>query len=363
MKRVLTTAAAMTVAAHAAGAGGLDRSGQSILAIFETGGYAELSFGAVQPSVSGTADPIFGGFPSGTMSENYFSVGAAYKTELRNGLDIALIIDQPFGADVNYPAGTGYFAAGSTASLTSTALTGVLKYRMANNISIFGGLRYQTLEARVSVPFVGQYTAAGAPDDALGYLVGVGFEKPEIALRVALTYASAITHELDTAETLLGFLTFDSLTEIKTPQSVNLEFQTGIAKDTLLFGSVRWVDWTEFVIDPPNYPLSDPIVSYDSDTVSYALGLGRRFNEAWSAAVTLGYEAPTGGFASNLGPTDGYKSIGIGATYARDNLKITGGVRYVDIGDAQTTLGFGVSASDFTDNHAIGAGVKVAWSF
>lgn len=42
----------------AANAGGLDRSGQSIGAIFEDGRYVELSYGHVMPSVTG----VFMGF-------------------------------------------------------------------------------------------------------------------------------------------------------------------------------------------------------------------------------------------------------------------------------------------------------------
>ena len=61
--------------------------------------------------------------------------------------------------------------------------------------------------------------------------------------RVALTYNSAISYELPTTETsVLG--TVNSTTDTETPQSVNFEFQTGVAADTLLFGGVRWVDWT-----------------------------------------------------------------------------------------------------------------------
>ena len=359
MKRVIATATALAAGASTAGAGGVDKTGQSILVIFEKGSYAELSFGIIQPSVSGSAIPALGGFSSGSLAETYFSIGAAYKTELRDGLDLAVIIDQPFGADVSYPTGTNYFAQGSKAKLDATAVTGLLKYRMPNNISVFGGLRYELMRARASVPFVAGYTAVGATDAGFGYTIGAAFEKPEIALRVVLTYNSAIKHELDTVE----FGVLNSVTEIKSPQSLNLEFQTGIAKDTLLFGSVRWVDWTEFKVDPPNYPPPSPIVSYESDTISYALGLGRRFNETWSAAVTLGYEKPVGGFASNLGPTDGYKSIGLGATYTKDNMKVTGGIRYVDIGDAQTTLNDVTAAANFSGNSAVALGVKVGWSF
>ena len=76
--------------------------------------------------------------------------------------------------------------------------------------------------------------------------------------------------------------------------------------------------------------------------------------------MSLGYEATLGGFASNLGPTDGNRSVGLGATYTSGNVKVTGGVRYIKIGDAQTTLGLGVPASDFSGNSGIAAGLKVA---
>ncbi|MGL4279728.1 MAG: hypothetical protein ACRCS0_05125, partial [Albidovulum sp.] len=145
--------------------------------------------------------------------------------------------------------------------------------------------------------------------------------------------------------------------DVEVPQSVNLEFQTGIAKDTLVFGSVRWVDWTAFNITPQY--LGQPIVSNDDDTFSTSLGIGRRFNENWSGAVILGYEKTQGTPSGNLGPTDGYKSIGIAATYTIDNIKITGGVRYVDIGDT-TTKGV---RSQFSDNDGVGVGIRVAYSF
>jgi long-chain fatty acid transport protein len=359
MFKAAKTAGLMAGIGTSAMAGGVDRSGQSILAIFETGDYAELSFGLVQPNVSGIAVAGLGGFSSGDMADDYLSVGMTIKTQLREGLDFALIVDQPFGANVVYPDGTGYFANSTTAELKTSALSGVLKYTLPSNFSILGGLRYQTLSAKASVPFVAAYTADGGADAGVGYLVGVAYEKPEIALRVALTYNSRIEHDLETLE----FGALNTMTEIVTPQSVNLEFQTGIAKDTLVFGSMRWVDWTSFVIDPPAYPVASPLVSFDSDTVSYALGVGRRINETWSAALTLGFEPRVGGFSANLGPTDGYKSIGLGATYTKGPVKVTGGIRYVDIGDTQTTLSGVAAASNFKDNHAVAIGIKVGYSF
>ncbi|EEW25956.1 OmpP1/FadL family transporter [Rhodobacter ferrooxidans] len=363
MKKTVATLGVLAISAGAATAGGIDRSGQFMGVLFEKGNYAELSFGSVSPDVSGVAT-VFSptsGAASGDMSKSYAQIGGALKFKINDSLDAALIFDQPFGADVSYPAGSGYYAQGTTADLNTSAITGVLKYRLPSNISVYGGLRYQTFEAKASIPFVGGYTVNGAKDDAVGYLVGVAYEKPEIALRVALTYNSKIRHSLATTE----FGGPSPKTDIDTPQSVNLEFQSGIAKDTLLFGSVRWVDWTAFDISPATYGVitGNPLVSYHKDTVSYALGIGRKFSENWSAAVSVGYETKMGKFSTNLGPTDGKTSITLGATYTRDNMKISGGVTYVDIGNAQPTLNGTLPSANFRDNHAVGFGLKVGFSF
>lgn len=369
MKTTLTTLGALALTTAAAQAGGIDRSGQSILALFETGDYVELSFGRVSPSVAGTATAPYGGFASGDMAGDYNQIGMAVKTDLGERLSFALILDQPFGANVSYPVlalpPNVYYAAGSVATLETTAVTGVLKYTTASNLSVYGGLRYQTMRAEASAPFVASYSVTSDSSAAAGYLVGVAYEKPEIALRVALTYNSKISHDFDTVESSLLTGGFDvaGTTTVNAPQSVNLDFQSGVAKDTLVFGSIRWVDWSSFVIDPTNYPPGSPLVSYDSDTVTYSLGVGRRFNENWAGAVSIGYEAPVGGFASNLGPTDGRKSLTIGATYSRDKLKITAGVSYVMIGDADTTLDDSNAAGEFRDNDALGVGIRVGYSF
>ena len=88
--------------------------------------------------------------------------------------------------------------------------------------------------------------------------------------------------------------------------------------------------------------------------------MGRKFSDTLSGALSLGYEAAQGGAASNLAPTDGNFSIGLGATYNMDNgIELTGGVRYVMAGDATTEL----LGADFSDNSAIAVGLKFAYTF
>ena len=56
MKKIGLTIATLGLTAGAALAGGIDRSGQGIGYIFESGRYVELSYGQVTPSVTATPD-------------------------------------------------------------------------------------------------------------------------------------------------------------------------------------------------------------------------------------------------------------------------------------------------------------------
>ncbi|PIE15200.1 MAG: hypothetical protein CSA68_07570 [Rhodobacterales bacterium] len=362
----------LALSASTALAGGNERSTQSAMVLFEPGNYAELSFTSVSPNVSGTgagtvpnpAQPT-PGQDSGNMAESHSQMGLSYKHQFNERLSAALIYEMPFGADIHYPAGTTYFNRGAQADLNIHSLTGLLKYTTPSNFSIFGGLRYQTMDATARVPIVSNYGIVTSKDSGLGHVLGVAYEKPEIALRVALTYNSQIDHTVQATETTVAMGTTITPESFYTPESVNLEFQSGIAKDTLLFGSIRWVGWSKFDLSPQQYVIATgiPIVSYADDTVTYNLGLGRKFNENWSGAVTLGYEKSNGGFSANLGPVDGNWSIGLGGSYKKGNVKISAGVKYIHLGDAQTTLAGGLPASDFTNNHAVAAGLKIGYHF
>lgn len=354
MKRVLLSTAAFAAATGAAMAGGLERTNQSVDILFEDGRYLELNFALVSPDATG----VLAGQESGDILESYLNFGAAYKADLSDYLSYAIIYDQPYGANTNYPAGTTYPFTGSTAEVNSHALTGVLAYRMDNNVSLYGGLRAQSLQAEAVLPVI-FYQVESNTDYTLGYLVGAAYERPDIALRVALTYFSETTHDLELTETTPG-PAGTTTQEVSLPQAVNLEFQTGVAKDTLLFGSVRWAEWTSTVINPPIYAGGSPypLVFFEDDRITYTLGLGRRLNETWSILGSLSYEESTGSVTGNLGPTDGFASVGLGAVYTKDNMKITGGVRYVEIGDATS-----FSGAVFENNTGLAAGVQVGFQF
>lgn len=361
MKSLLASAGLLALSANAVAAGGVERSTQSVAILFEQGRYFEFSLGHVNPKVTGTGPSVLGGTTdSGDMTSSYTTLSFGLKMPINDRIDVALIIDEPIGANVAYPTDTLYAARGATGDIESVAATGIVNYRFNPNLSVHGGLRVQQTKGEVSLPFVGGYTMSTNRDVRMGYLLGVAYEIPEYAARVSLTYNSKITHKFDADEDFVGGA-FQTSFDTTVPESVNLEFQTGIAADTLLFGSVRWVHWQQFDINPDVYATLTPIplVSYRRNTTTWNLGVGRRFTENWSGAVTVGYEGTGQSPTGNLGPTDGQRSIGLAGTYTQGNMRITGGVRYIDLGDA-TTTGLG---GNFTDNSAIAAGLRVGFNF
>lgn len=371
MKKFISAAAMLAASTSLASAGNLDRSGQSIAALFEKGSYAEFSFGFVKPSVSGTDVAAFGGGPTGDVANNFTQVGLAYKRQFNDKLSFALIIDQPFGADVVYPtaaAGGSVALGGTIAKLDTVAFTGIARYDFGNRISIHGGLRAQNMSGNVALSGLAYgglngYTVSFDDDIGYGYLLGAAYEIPDIALRVSLTYNSEIKHNLDTVENFNPGVVTN--TEIVTPDSWNLDFQTGIAKDTLLFGGVRWVDYSEVTVIPVTFgavtPAGTSLVTIE-DTTTYTLGVGRKFNEQFSGAISIQYETENSPLVSPLAPTNGKIGLTIGGSYTRDNMKISGGINYTKLGNATPRTG-GVQRATFDGNKAIGIGVKVGYSF
>lgn len=376
----ITAAAALLATTSLASAGGIDRTAPSTSILFEEGTYADIGFTYADPDVSGEAATagLFGtpvGTGSGDIAPSFGTTTIRYRQDITDGLSFAFIYDQPYGADVEYPAGTGYPFAGSTAEIRSDQLTAILRYETANNISVYAGLRalQATGDAFVNTPAF-TYVLDSESDVEAGYLIGAAYERPDIALRVALTYYSGIDLQFSglqqagapgtseaalTAAATPGSASF----EVELPQQLLLEAQSGIAEDTLLFGSIRWVDYAGFTIVPGGFPTpSGQLVDFDEDVFTYNIGVGRRINDQLSLSASLTYEEEQDTIAGNLGPTDGIVSLALGAEYTIGQVAIAGGVTYGMIGDAETEFGDG-GTSSFTDNDVIGVGVRIGYQF
>ncbi|APE43305.1 hypothetical protein BOO69_07635 [Sulfitobacter alexandrii] len=375
MKSTLGTIAALLATTTLASAGNLDRSGQSVEILFAPGNLLELSFGYTDPSIEGRENGSTGTTNFiGNVGDNFSTIGAGLKYQINENVSFALIVDEPYGSDVTYPGDPTTTALGGTSAIVdSFALTALGRYKFDNNFSLHGGLRYQEIKANVTLgglAYAGLngYNATFAEDGAFGYVVGAAYERPDIALRISLTYNSKIDHDLPTVERIgPAVVNPGSITEVTTPESLNLEFQTGIAQDTLLFGSIRHARYEDVLVRPPVFTgaAGESLTTIDNST-DYEIGIGRRFTDRLSASLAFGFQDSSGDtLVSPLAPTHGAKYVALGASYqVTDQINLSGGVRYTDLGDAQPETGTpDAGRANFDGNSAVSVGFKVGYSF
>ena len=441
--KTLTVAIAAFSVASVASAAGLDRSGQDVTAFFQDGTYAEAVYTYIDADVSGydSANVNPGqndyerGDKTGDIAESYDFFRYGVKTDINDTFSVGVLYDEPFGAAAEYtqsnfvasnnpqasggelvgdgvdPQTAGAIASAESATagentnveVRSQSLTGILgmKFGANKNFQIYGGPVAQRIQSETKLrglaygPATG-YTSNSNPDMDYGYIAGIAYSKPEIALKAALTYRSEIDHDIDISENypIAGILAQgaalqqgatpaqaaaigaaaanrNSNYEMTTPKSVNFDFQTGINPTTLATAKVRWVPWSDFVITPPLYnevsknaarPDGLNLVDYDDDQWQVELGLAKRLAQALAVSGTVGWDSGAGDPTTSLGPIEGYYSVGLGAKYnVTPEWAVSVGGKYLWFGDAKGRLPSGKIVGDFQDNDGYIAGLKLSY--
>jgi len=393
MKRSALALTAIAATTGVVQAGGLDRSGTPIDIIFEKGNYATFSFGYADPSLTGVDRRTRAG--TGNIADSFGIVGAALKLDIAKNVSLAFILDEPYGVDVEYGPESASLG-GTLADSESYGITTLVRYKATDRISVYGGPRFVRAKGQINLggtaydvrapmgtPNVPPGTVIGsfsgyesnyASDTGTGYVIGAAYEIPDIAFRAALTYHSEIDLSFDTTEIFPAsseqFIPNGTPTDVPLPtgttnttlpQSIKLAVQSGIAADTLVFGSVRWVDHEAFTIVPPG--LQSNLAALEN-SVTYELGIGRRFTERFSARASVIYEDVSGDdLVSPLAPTNGFTALSIGGQYQlTEALDISGGFRYTWLEDARA-VPREVVAADFRNNDVVSFGIKLGVRF
>lgn len=335
-------AIAIALASAAAGsafAGGLERQGYDIDLLFDPS-KAAMEAGVVYVNPNRDlknvvdTDPTNGsmkGHPTAVDSEPFFIPYFGVKAQIFDGVDCMADYSQPWG--VHSAPGASWNGANSVIEmdLKSKAYAATCSYKMnagQGDIRFIGGLVYeevsgfktrQVAPAALLAPF--GLSGVGRIDldsNGVGWRAGVAYEIPEYALRASLLYNSAV----DLGD-ITGTLDLRQLPPSKTspisgknteifgtadmPQSVELKVQSGIAPDWLAFGSVKWTDWSVLQSIPfcpkstkgliackpggPTQATSLDLLYRDGWTISG--GIGHKFNDQWSGAVSLTWDRGT----------------------------------------------------------------------
>ncbi|NVO27832.1 transporter [Donghicola sp. C2-DW-16] len=394
MKTLLLGSAAIAVLGTSVAAGGIERSNQSTSVLYKKGNYVEFGFGEIRPSVSGKGETT--GYKYDNVANDFSQKEFRAKIDLNDKLSFGMIMDSPFGADIEYGGNSTTTELGGTKAFADVkSQSFLLKYQINENASVFGGLRRETASGEITLdgttyggtlqvlpPALGStVVSAGASgynielseNVATGYTVGAAYEIPDIALRVALTFNTEINHKMDVSESLpvdvvvpgvgvvaSSTITQDGTLDVKIPKSWNLDFQSGVAPGTLVFGSVRWVEHSAFGVYADL--LGSELVSLE-DTYTYTLGVGHRYSPNLAVMASISHERAGDDEVSPLAPTNGYTGISLGGAYTFDNgFELSGGATWRKVGDAKGYARDAVRAN-FDGNTVVGAGIKLSYNF
>ncbi len=356
IKAAMTATIAVLLSTAAASAGGLERGGYNIDLLFDPSTYAaEAAATYVNPQrelnnvVDINTGPTSGnlnGRPNNGIrdTEGYWVPRIGVKAGIGDSVDCMADYSQPWGAHTN--PGSNWAGANDNieTKIESDNYAATCSYKWdvgQGQFRIIGGGFYQEVggfkERLVTdlSPFGSPLSGVGRLDlegSGWGWRTGVAYEIPEYALRASLVYNSAVDLDnlggtIDLTNTLLpngvgGFVPgtkYDVSSFASMPDSLELKLQTGVAPGWLVFGSVKWTDWSQLQIiqvtandttDPRNLPTSLDLLYRDGWTISG--GVGHKFNDQWSGAVSLTWDRGTSHGYGNQ--TDTW-TLGTGVSY------------------------------------------------
>ncbi len=407
-KALLALAASCAMTAPAI-AGGLERGGYNIDLLFDPGRFAAESaatFVAPQRKLKNVRDvdttnynPSGGTFGGGNLnslsdtadgSENYWAPRIGAKAAIGDAADCMFDYSEPWGAHKD----PGRDWAGANEDIETKvesrnyALT--CSYRVdagLGQLRFIGGTFYQevygfqerlvqALPASTGLSGVGRLDLEG---DGWGWRAGIAYEIPEYAFRASLVYNSEVKLDDITGTLDLTGLPASSgapagrVTDVHgaqdMPDVVELKVQSGIAPDWLAFGSVKWTDWSQLQKVPfctaavtGKCTTSNSVTSLDlgyRDGWTISGGVGHKFNDQWSGAVSVTWDRGT---SQDFGTLTDTWTLGVGASYSpTENVefRLAGALALLTGGSSNTVtidgLQYGQRANyEFDDDIAYG---------
>ena len=374
MKKIIQTglSALLFSVPFLANAEGLERINIDPSFMFAEGSRAEIGFASIDPSlpaVKGTGSAFT--FQSGLdVGKSFSALTGSVKTEMGDNFDLGLFYtSQGNGVGLDYGTITGLQGNVTIkADLEIPTLAAIGKYQINDAMSVFIGAKQVTVKSGATLKLGSDTDNNVVPDvtshwelakkSGIGAVYGAAYEMPEIALRVVLTIEDDI--DLKIPATAKGGIAATGTATASIGDAMSLNFQTGVAEDTLLFGNIRRSNWKDNQVKVPYAVVGLQQISSFSDGDSYSLGIGRKINDDLSVSISGFYDGSSGGSISELAPTGATRTLSLGGRYAiADNADLSFGGSYSQRGDALTAN----YKASLTESKVISLGAKIAFSF
>lgn len=374
-------------------AAAFEQSSQSIQILFYDQNYVEMSAAHIQPDVTGkivrTESMFEDGIQddsTGQLVKDQWGGNASVKLQVAPDWSIAILYDRPFGMDAQYyyqptQDHQHQFSESATIQFNSHTLSTVVGFQPTVNWHLYSGVALQRFSGELGITgvkydFLDGYQVHFKPETSFGWLAGISYSIPEYYFRASLTYRSPIQHKHKTEESIETGLSQSDYSTIRTPESVNLDFNTGLSTRSFAYVSLRWVNWPEFVVQPPELNVIAKLAALDLHLIDYQdqqwsgkVGLGYRLYPNWTPLLEYLWDSGTGNPASTLNPSDGYWGIGLGHLYKiQETWDIATGLYYlkfqkpkISTSESITSQISGLSA--ISDNSAWIVGLKLGYHF
>lgn len=290
----------------AAHAGGFARGSADTDIIFEDGNF-NLRAGAtvVMPTRKFTRGPgAFGpNVLNGTSyTSTYVIPSAALKLNISDSLRCAGTMSTPYGGAVSYASPTTSGKLREEFTINEFGATCGYKFDLSTGRAwIIGGIYQESFDYnRFNFRNATSRLNLNLDGTATGFRVGAAYEIPEFALRAQVMYRAASNYGATgtlAVQNLAGIplLTVGAVGTGNLPQSFEFKLQSGVAADWLAFGSVKWTDWSvnkQLIVVTPLGTQTNDYFWRDGWTVN--AGVGHKFSDSFSGAVSLTYDRSVG---------------------------------------------------------------------
>ena len=299
------------------------------------------------------------------------------KFAVNEAVDCALRAHEAYHNDTS--ADLNWLGATYTLStdISSLALDGTCSYKFAvgdgYRLRLIGGVTSTDLSVTRS-NVLDALTAAGAGaaqgaintyslegDRVYGYRLGASFEIPKYALRAQVIYDSERDINLVGTQSITGLgVVAPALVSITLPKSISARVQSGINATTLVYGGVRWTEWS--VIQALSVTGGTPV----SVTTGYKngwdveVGVQKKLTSDLSGSAAISWTKGIGG-----GYTDSW-GLSAGLAYdLDDNWRVSVGAsaRYLTSSNGEGgTLGLSTVSYNQANDWAYDAGVRLQYA-
>ena len=382
-KKTVLAALSFGLLASAAQAGGFARGEADTDILYEPDAFI-MRAGGVYVMPQRSYDTVAGAASTdGNYIDSYWIPTIAGKFQISDRFACAFTYTQPFGADATYgpttraatqaAGNTPYANKGFSSNEYGATCDVNFEAGRGNLHLIAGGFLQDFSYTAVAMNSSGVYIGTLQLDDdaAYGYRLGVGYDIPEYAMRAQLMYRSQVDHTTNSGSFTVGpggagSFGVPSGTVLQSsgygslPQSLELSLQTGVAPGWLVYGSVKWTDWS--VLQSLKYRIatSNRLDIYNwKDGWTVQAGVGHAFNETVSGTVNLTYDQGVGTGADIMTDTWTLATAAI-VKAGPGEVRVGGGVTYLTSGSQSTAQQAVVNATANGDwSYSVGASFTV----